>query len=160
MSNQPPFRILGLQQVAIGSSDKSVLGALWVDLLGVEKVATSKNELENVNEDILVLGEKPFHVEINLMQPIDPKKKPKVSEPPLNHIGFWIDNLKIAYEWLPKQGVRLAPLGIRKGSSGYDVCFIHPKSNEEYPISGNGVLIELIQAPKEISKAYEDQLHI
>ena len=157
MNTHPPFRILGLQQVAIGSSDKSILGALWVGLLGVKKVATANIEEENVDEDILILGKKPFHVEIDLMQPIDTNKTPKVKEPPLNHIGLWVDYLKIAYDWLPKQGVRLAPFGIRKGSAGYDVCFIHPKGNEEYPISGNGVLIELIQAPKEIYKAYENQ---
>ena len=48
---------------------------------------------------------------------------------------------------MKEQGVRFAPGGIRKGASGYDVTFIHPKGNEEYPIGGCGVLIELVQAP-------------
>jgi len=30
------------------------------------------------------------------------------------------------------------------------VCFIHPKSNQEFPRSGEGVLIELVQAPPEV----------
>jgi lactoylglutathione lyase len=36
-------------------------------------------------------------------------------------------------------GVRFTPGGVRKGASGHDVTFIHPKGNDEYPISGAGV---------------------
>lgn len=35
-------------------------------------------EKENVEEDIVQLGPKPFSVEIDLMSPIDPEKSPKV----------------------------------------------------------------------------------
>jgi lactoylglutathione lyase len=44
-------------------------------------------------------------------------------------------------------GVRFTPGGIRKGASGHDVTFIHPKGDANYPIGGGGVLIELVQAP-------------
>jgi lactoylglutathione lyase len=46
--------------------------------------------------------------------------------------------------------MRFAPGGIRKGASGFDVCFVHPKGNEEFPVGGEGVLIELVQAPAEV----------
>jgi lactoylglutathione lyase len=46
--------------------------------------------------------------------------------------------------------MRFAPGGIRKGASGYDICFVHPKGNDEFPIGGEGVLIELVQAPPEV----------
>ena len=36
------------------------------------------------------------------------------------------------------------------GASGYDVTFIHPKGNNDCPIGGEGVLIELVQAPKDV----------
>lgn len=42
---------------------------------------------------------------------------------------------------------------IRKGASGHNVTFIHPKGNEKCPIGGEGVLIELVQAPKEVIDA-------
>ena len=42
---------------------------------------------------------------------------------------------------------------IRKGAAGYDVCFIHPKGDEASPQGGEGVLIELVQAPPEIVEA-------
>jgi lactoylglutathione lyase len=50
--------------------------------------------------------------------------------------------------------MRFAPGGIRQGAAGFDVCFIHPKGNEEFPMSGEGVLIELVQAPEEVILAF------
>lgn len=150
-----PFRILGLQQIAVGGKDKAPLRKLWVDVLGLPVTGTYRSEKENVDEDITVLGAGPFRVEVDLMQPVDPAKKPKVDEPPLNHVGLWVDDLAAAVAWLEKQGMRFTPGGIRKGAAGHDVCFLHPKGNEEFPLSGEGVLIELVQAPREVIEAYE-----
>lgn len=147
MSSERPFSILGLQQVAIGGQDKSALRELWVGLLGVERVGEYRSEKENVDEDILRVGEGTGVVEIDLMQPLDPEARPRVHQPALNHIGLWVDDLPAAVEWLTAQGVRFTPGGIRKGAAGHDVCFIHPKGNEAHPQGGQGVLIELVQAP-------------
>ena len=149
-----PFNVLGIQQIAVGGLDKNALRKFWVDTLGLTLSGTFKSERENVDEDIAVIGSGPLKVEVDLMQPLDPEKKPKVQDPPLNHIGLWIDNLKEAVDWLIAQGVRFTPGGIRKGAAGYDVCFIHPKGNAEAPLSGEGVLIELIQAPPEVVVAF------
>lgn len=148
-----PFRILGIQQVAIGGPDKARLRSLWVDTLGVAPIGSYRSERENVDEDILALGRGPFRVEIDLMQPIDMAKKPAVHDPALNHIGLWVDDLAAAVEWLTARGTRFTPGGIRKGAAGYDVCFIHPKGNETAPLGGEGVLIELVQAPPEVVTA-------
>ena len=149
-----PFKVLGIQQVAIGGPDKTRLQTLWVDMLGLEVTGTFKSERENVDEDICAMGAGPFKVEVDLMQPLDPEKKPAVQTTPLNHIGLWIDNLPLAVEWLTAKGVRFAPGGIRKGAAGHDITFLHPKSNDEFPIAGEGVLIELVQAPAEVIEAY------
>lgn len=151
--SERPFRILGLQQVAIGGADKARLGRLWSDVLGVPRVSSYRSERENVDEDILRLGDGPFAVEIDLMEPIDPERAPRVNVPPLNHIGLWVDDLAAAVAWLEEQGVRFAPGGIRRGAAGHDVCFIHPKGNEAAPLSGEGVLIELVQAPEDVVAA-------
>ncbi len=148
-----PFRVLGIQQVAIGGESKDKLKAFWVDTLGLEKKSEFRSEKENVDEDILSMGKGPYAVEIDIMQPIDPTKSPKVHEPKLNHIGLWIDDLEKAVDWLVKKGVRFTPGGIRKGAAGYNVCFIHPKGNDEFPLSSEGVLVELVQAPPEVIKA-------
>jgi lactoylglutathione lyase len=146
-----PFRILGLQQIAIGGPSKDALRHLWVDLFGLTQTGTFKSERENVDEDILEIA----GVEIDLMQPIDPEKKPKVHEPRLNHIGLWVDDLAAAVAWLEGQGLQFTPGGIRKGAAGHDVCFIHPRGDEQHPFGGEGVLIELVQAPRGVIDAFE-----
>ena len=152
---QRPFRVLGLQQIAIGGPDKQKLKALWIDLFGLEASGSYRSEAENVDEEIATLGSGPLKVEVDLMQPLDPEKRPKVHDPALNHIGLWIDDLPKAVEWLEGQGVRFTPGGIRKGAAGYDVCFIHPKANDDFPIGSEGVLVELVQAPDEVKQAFE-----
>jgi lactoylglutathione lyase len=149
-----PFKVLGIQQIAIGALDKSRLRTLWVDLLGLEVSGTFKSQGENVDEDICTIGSGPFKVEVDLMQPLDPDKKPAVHTTPLNHVGLWIDDLPQAVAWLSAQGVRFAPGGIRKGAAGFDICFMHPKANDAFPIGGEGVLIELVQAPSEVVSAF------
>lgn len=153
MTNRP-FSILGIQQIAIGGLDKGALRKLWVDTLGLHPSGSFRSERENVDEDIVTAGAGPFKIEVDLMQPIDPEKKPKVHDPALNHIGLWVDDLAKAVDWLTAQGTRFTPGGIRKGAAGFDVCFIHPKGNEEAPIGGEGVLIELVQAPPDVIAAF------
>ncbi|MBZ4422452.1 VOC family protein [Myxococcus sp. RHSTA-1-4] len=91
----------------------------------------------------------PFKVEVDLMQPINPEGKPRVHETPLNHVGLWVDDLPTAVKWLEEQGLCFAPRGIR--------CFVHPTGNEQLPFSGEGVLIERVQAPPESIAAFEGE---
>lgn len=149
-----PFKVLGIQQIAIGGPSKARLRKLWVDMLGLEVTGNFVSERENVDEDICAMGAGPFKVEVDLMQPLDPDKKPAVHTIPLNHVGLWIDDLPQAVKWLSAQGVRFAPGGIRQGAAGFDICFLHPKASDEFPISGEGVLVELVQAPAEVVKAF------
>ena len=151
--NQRPFKVLGIQQIAVGARNKDALRALWIDTLGLEAAGSYRSPSENIDEDIAVLGAGPFKVEVDLMQPIDPEKRPRVHEPALNHVGLWVDDLRAAVEWLEARGVRFTPGGIRKGAAGHDVCFIHPKGSADSPLSGEGVLIELVQAPPDVIDA-------
>lgn len=151
--SERPFKVLGIQQIAVGGLDKDRLRTLWVDTLGLTLDGNYVSERENVDEDIAFLGEGAQRVEVDLMQPLDPEKTPRVHTPPLNHVGLWVDDLPAAVEWLTEQGMRFAPGGIRKGASGYDICFVHPKANDEFPIGGEGVLIELVQAPQAVIEA-------
>jgi lactoylglutathione lyase len=123
-------------------------------MFGLAVTGNYVSERENVDEDITAMGSGPFKVEVDLMQPLDPAKRPAVNEPPLNHVGLWIDDLPRAVEWLTAQGVRFAPGGIRKGAAGFDITFLHPKANEQFPIGGEGVLIELVQAPPDVVAAF------
>lgn len=153
--SERPFRVLGVQQIAVGGSDRQSLRRFWVELLGFSPAGTYRSERENVDEEITTVGAGAARVEVDLMQPIDPAKSPKVHEPALNHIGLWIDDLPAAVQWLGAQGVRFTPGGIRRGASGFDVCFVHPKGNAESPQGAEGVLLELVQAPPEVVRAFE-----
>ena len=148
------FRVLGIQQIAIGGLDKGRLRRLWVDLLGLQLTGTFRSEGENVDEDICALGSGPLKVEVDLMQPLDPDKKPAVQNTALNHVGLWVDDLPAAVAWLGQRGLRFAPGGVRQGAAGHDICFVHPRGNEEFPLGGEGVLIELVQAPAEVRAAF------
>ena len=154
MASNRPFRVLGLQQIAVGGLDKARLRKFWVDTLGLRHVSSYTSESENVDEDICEAGSGPLKIEVDLMQPLDPDQRPKVHEPALNHVGLWIDDLAAAVEWLEGQGVRFTPGGIRSGAAGHDVCFIHPKGNADAPIGGEGVLVELVQAPDDVREAF------
>ena len=195
-----PFRVLGIQQIAIGSTEREPLNNLWENIFGLKPSPIHRLEKENVEECIIKLGPQnqnsKFDIEIDLMTPINPDVAPKVRVnrsvvkillyvrihligscrsldififcclilnllilnkvhvPPLNHIGLWVDDLESAVDWMKQQGVRFTPGGIRKGAAGHNVTFIHPKGNENSPIGGNGVLIELVQAPDDIIGAY------
>ena len=148
-----PFKVLGLQQIALGALDKQALRALWVDQLGLPVTGSYRSERENVDEDICTLGSGAHAVEVDLMQPLDAQRKPAVHATPLNHVGLWIDDLPAAVAWLTARGLRFAPGGIRPGAAGHDICFIHPRASDEFPLAGEGVLIELVQAPPEVIRA-------
>jgi lactoylglutathione lyase len=153
-----PFKILGVQQIAIGGPDKQRLRALWVEVFGLSVKGSFVSERENVDEDICAIGNGVHAVEVDLMQPVDPEKKPAVHATPLNHVGLWVDDLSQAVAWMTAHGVRFAPGGIRKGAAGHDICFVHPKGNDDFPLCGEGVLIELVQAPPEIVTALSSHL--
>ena len=148
-----PFHVLGVQQIAIGALDRAPLRHLWCELLGLPLQSSYQSAAENVIEDILSVGHAAAPIEIDLMQPLDPSRPPRVHEPALNHIGLWVDDLRAAVAWLEARGMRFTPGGIRRGAAGHDVCFIHPKPSPDKPESGQGVLIELVQAPPELVAA-------
>ena len=152
--SERPFRVLGVQQIAVGHRDKQRLLELWVELLGLPLSSHYRSQAENVDEDIALIGSGAHAVELDLMQPIDPGRSPRVHEPALNHIGLWVDDLDAAHSWLSAQGLRFAG-GIRVGAAGHRVAFIHPKPSTAAPRSGEGVLIELVEAPPEVRAALE-----
>ena len=46
-----PFKILGVQQIAIGGLDKKPLREFWIDTLGLSDEGSYRSESENVDED-------------------------------------------------------------------------------------------------------------
>ena len=56
VSDQRPFSVLGVQQIAVGGLDKSKLRRFWVDIMGFEYASSYRSEKENVDEDICEVG--------------------------------------------------------------------------------------------------------
>jgi len=144
---------VGLSMLVVALLGIPILIGFWYVVRGLMSLERGV-AIGLLDEDIASIGSGPFKVEVDLMQPIDPESRPKVHDPSLNHVGLWVDDLPAAVEWLTGQGVRFTPGGIRKGASGYDVCFVHPKGNDESPIGAAGVLVELVQAPEEVREAF------
>jgi len=149
-----PYRILGVQQVAIGGANLTALTDLWTGAFDAKKIGDFQSESENVDENIMTVGKGPLGtIEIDLMMALDPAKKPNPSSPALNHLGLWVDDINACVEHMTGAGYVFAPGGIRKGAAGHDICFLHPKPKTGK--GGEGVLIELVQAPPEIIEAWE-----
>ncbi len=75
--SERPFRVLGLQQIAVGALSKEPLRRLWIELLGLTPKGSFRSESENVDEDIAEAGSGPLAVEVDLMQPVDPEGRPR-----------------------------------------------------------------------------------
>ena len=113
---------------------------------------TFKSERENVDEDIAVIGSGPLKVEVDLMSRWTLRRSPRSGPDPESYRP--VDRqFKEAVDPLIAQGVRFTPGGIRKAPPVTSL-FIHPKGNAEAPLSGEGVLIEMIQAPPEVIAAF------
>src|SRR5436190_18127543 len=108
-----PFRVLGVQQIALGGRDRSRLRTLWVDCLGLTSLSTFRSAIENVDEEILGVGLGLGRIEVDLMQPLDDSARPVIHEPALHHLGLWIDPLRSAFAWLVARGMRFTQGGIR-----------------------------------------------
>jgi lactoylglutathione lyase len=131
--SERPFNVLGLEQVALGASARSRFYRLWVELLGLPIVGHTRSESENVLEDRLRLPPSGLGVEVTLMEPVDPKRRPWVHVPPLNHIGLLVDDVQAAYEYLSARGVRFTDGGVRAGEGDMRICFIHPQPSDTHP---------------------------
>jgi methylmalonyl-CoA/ethylmalonyl-CoA epimerase len=59
----------------------------------------------------------------------------------LHHVGYGVDDVAGALEELSAKGVQLIDQRPRHGSMGAAIAFLHPKA-------ANGVLTELVQAPR------------
>jgi len=141
--------VLGVQQVAVGALDRRRLHRLWVDLFGLASRGEFRNQTENVDGELATIGVGTFAVDLNLLEPLDPGRSPRPHLPALNHVGLWVDDLEKAIDWLAAQGLEFTVRGVRRGAAGHDVCFIQPKHG------GEGVLIELVQAPPALIEEYE-----
>ena len=158
MPTERPFRILGVQQIAVGAPDRAPLRLFWVELLGLEHVKSNpqrggeRRRGRARARHRTARGRGGSHA---ARGSFGASAGAGAGAQPRGDCG--VDDLRAAVRWLTEAGVRFAPGGIRLGASGHDVCFVHPKGNEEFPIGGQGVLVELVQAPRTVIEGFDGQ---
>jgi len=133
-ATQRPFKVLGVQQIAIGGPDKGRLQKLWVDMFGLEVTGTFKSERENVDEAICAIGSGPFKVEVDLMQPLDPEKKNQRSTPRPS-ITSACGSITCLWRWngSPHKACVLPPVAFAKGRRVLTSPFCIPKATMSFP---------------------------
>jgi methylmalonyl-CoA/ethylmalonyl-CoA epimerase len=115
---------------------------------GLEVVALESNPAQGVREAMLRLGPSipdagGLASYVQLLEPLGPdtpvgKFLARRGEG-LHHIGYAVDDVRVAMETLTAQGVRVIDERPRHGSLGASIAFVHPKDL-------SGVLTELVQA--------------
>ena len=118
---------------------------------GLEVVAVESNDLQGVREAMLRLGplipdaDGPAPSYVQLLEPLGPdtpvgKFLARRGEG-LHHVGYAVDDVRLAMETLALQGVRMLDSQPRHGSLGASIAFAHPKDL-------SGVLTELVEAAR------------
>jgi methylmalonyl-CoA/ethylmalonyl-CoA epimerase len=107
---------------------------------GLDVVALESNLEQGVREAMLRLGDSASYVQ--LLEPLGPdtavgKFLARRGEG-LHHIGYAVDDVRLAMDSLAAQGVRVIDERPRHGSLGASIAFVHPKDL-------SGVLTELVQ---------------
>ena len=127
-----PFKVLGLQQIAIGGTSKAKLRELWVDMLGLEVTGNFVSERENVDEDICSMGAGAFKVEVDLMQPVDIAKKPAVHTTPLNTSAYGSTICPLPCHGSLRKACALPPVAFAKARPDLTFVFCIPKPTKSF----------------------------
>ena len=128
----------------LGIATKGIDEALkfWADALGLENIHTETVEDQKVRVAMLPIGES----RIELLEPTsDDSPISKFLEKRgggIHHIAVEVNDIEASLKQLKNKGMRLIDEQPRIGAEGCLVAFVHPSS-------ANGVLLELVQSPKD-----------
>ena len=135
-----PFKVLGIEHVALAVKDAEISSNFFRSLLGIEH--TSSERITNQKVDTHIFDT--THGKIELLDAIsDDSPITKFLEnrgEGIHHIAFKVDKLQPALDYLKDNGIQLIDETPKIGAEGLLVAFLHPKSTY-------GVLIELCQQP-------------
>lgn len=131
-----------IEHVAVAVADLDAAIAHYSRTWGLEVAHRERVEDQGVEEAMLPLGDS----YLQLLGPTAPDttvgKFIERRGEGLHHIAYEVDDLPGALAELKAKGVRLIDEEPRLGGRGHMVAFVHPRGN-------HGLLVELIQAPKE-----------
>ncbi len=126
--------------IAVNEIESSL--EFWRDALGLENVHTEEVEEQMVRVAMLPIGA----TNIELLEPTSDESP--VSKfiakrgTGIHHIAVEVEDIEASLDKLKSAGMRLIDEAPRIGAGGCLIAFVHPKST-------GGVLMELVQKPKE-----------
>ena len=136
--NTLPFKILGLDHVAIAVKELDTAGILFKDILGIPISNSERVVDQQIITDIFHLGNSKIEllestsVDSPISKFIDNKGEG------LHHIALKVDDIILALDYCKLNNILLIDEEPRIGAEGKLIAFLHPKSTY-------GVLIELCQ---------------
>ena len=138
--SKPPFKVLGIEHVALAVKDVDTPSNLFGSLLGIEHISSEEITDQKVNTHIFDTTQG----KIELLDAIsDDSPISKFLEnrgEGIHHIAFKVDKLQPALDYLKNNGIKLIDETPKIGAEGFLIAFLHPKST-------HGVLVELCQSP-------------
>ena len=135
-----PFKVLGIEHVALAVKDADTSSNFFGFLLGIEH--TSSEKITNQKVDTHIFDTTHGKIELlNATSDDSPISKfLKNRGEGIHHIAFKVDKLQPALDYLKDNGIQLIDETPKIGAEGLLVAFLHPKST-------HGVLVELCQSP-------------
>jgi len=140
MSNLP-FKVLGIEHVALAIKDLDSPSTLFGSLLGIEHTSSEEITDQKVTTHIYDTGNGKIEL-LDALSDDSPISNflAKRGEG-MHHIAFRVDKLQPALDYLKSKGIQLIDESPRVGAEDLLIAFLHPKST-------HGVLVELCQSPE------------
>ena len=146
-----PFRILGLQQIAIGGTDKKRLRKLWVDTLGVpvtgqlpQRARERRRGHPGAGDGTDQGRDRPDAADRHRQE----ARRPRNPAQPHRTVGRRsAEGGGVARRRTACVSPRAASARAPQASTSASCT---RRATTQFPISGEGVLIELVQAPPEV----------
>ena len=138
MARDLPFKVLGLEHVAIALSDSDDLRTFFTEKLGLEIGRQEKVVDQEVLTEIFNLGSSKVEFLNPLSESSTVSKFLDKRGNAMHHIALSVDDISKAISFLIDEGVEMIDTKPRVGAEGYSIAFIHPKST-------SGILVELCQ---------------
>jgi methylmalonyl-CoA/ethylmalonyl-CoA epimerase len=136
--------ITRIDHVGIAVADLEAAKELYARAFGVRVVHEEINEEQGVHEAMLAVGDSGSCIQ--LLAPLREdspigKFLAKNGEG-IQQIAYGVDDIDAAAEHIRAAGLRLLYAEAKRGTAGSRVNFVHPKD-------AGGVLVELVEAPRE-----------
>ena len=138
MARALPFKVLGLEHVAIALSDSDDLRTFFTEKLGLEIGKQERVIDQGVLTEIFNLGSSKIEFLNPLSESSTVSKFLDKRGNAMHHIALSVDDISKAISFLIDEGVEMIDTAPRVGAEGYSIAFIHPKST-------SGILVELCQ---------------